>query len=68
MKKLKFVMTGVENILWKGENVGDQHFVLSHNVFPKTSNLWLLKSGLCGEELILYQTIPCFNEPEEEAI
>ena len=32
-QKLKFVMGGVENIVGKGENAGDQHFSFFHNVF-----------------------------------
>ena len=32
-EKLKFVFERVENIVGKGENAGEQHFLLSHNVF-----------------------------------
>ena len=57
----------VENSVGKGENVGEQHFLLfpqcfpklsvnQHfllfpQCFPKLSSLRLLKVGLCGEEL-----------------
>ena len=46
----------VENIVGKAENAGYQHFLL----FPPC----LQKSGLCGKELMLYQTPPNFDDLE----
>ena len=34
-QKLKFVLGGVENIVGKGENAGDQHFLLFQQFFFK---------------------------------
>ena len=46
MKKLKFVLKMEENIMGKGENVGDQHFLFFSECFQKVSFM-----GLCGKEL-----------------
>ena len=61
-EKLKFV----ENFAGKGENVGNQHFLLFQQCFQKASFSRSLKAGLCGKGLTLYQTIPTFNDPKEE--
>ena len=42
----------VENIVGKGENAGDQHFLLFPQCFQKASFSRSLKVGLCGKELI----------------
>ena len=34
-EKFKLVFQRVENIVGKGENAGNQHFLLSHNVFKR---------------------------------
>ena len=36
----------VENIVRKGENVGDQHFLLFPQCFPKLSSMRSLKVGI----------------------
>ena len=36
----------VENIVRKGENAGDQHFLLFPQCFPKPSSLVSLKNGI----------------------
>ena len=41
----------VENTVGKGENAGDQHFLLFPQCFPKPSSLGSLKVGMCGKEL-----------------
>ena len=51
-KKLKFDLERIENILGKGENAGYQHFLLFPQCFQKFSFSGLLKSGLCGKELM----------------
>ena len=40
-----FVLNGVENILGKGENAGNQHFLLFPQCFQSQ------KCGLCGKGL-----------------
>ena len=35
IEKLKFVFGGIENIEGKGENDGNQHFLLLHHVFKR---------------------------------
>ena len=44
-------MGWVENIAGKGENAGDQHFLLFPHCFQKVSFHCYLKSGLSGKEL-----------------
>ena len=58
----------IENIVGKGENAGYQHFLLvtsifsfSHNVFKMFLSQGCEKSGLCGKELNLYQTMSTFK-------
>ena len=41
----------VENTVEKGENAGNQHFLLFPQCFPRPSSLGSLKVGLCGKEL-----------------
>ena len=45
-EKLKFVLGRVENIVGKGENAGDQHFLLFSQCFQKASNTGSLKVGI----------------------
>ena len=45
-KKLKFVMGRVENIVGKGENAGDEHFLLFPQCFQKLSFPDVLKVGI----------------------
>ena len=45
-EKLKFVFERVENIVGKGENAGNQHFLLFPQCFQKASILGLLKVGI----------------------
>ena len=45
MKKMKFVLEWIENILEKGENAGFQHFLLFPQSFQNTSISGLLKVG-----------------------
>ena len=40
------VFDGVETIVGKGENAGNQHFLLFLQCFPKLSLLWSLKVGI----------------------
>ena len=42
-QKLKFALGRVENIVGKGENAGNQHFLLFPQCFQKASSLELLK-------------------------
>ena len=42
-----------ENIEGKGENAGNQQFLLSHNVFKRLLSQSRQKLGLCGKELTL---------------
>ena len=42
-KKLKFVLGRVENIIGKGENAGNQHFLLFPQCFQNASYTGLLK-------------------------
>ena len=44
-EKLKFVLGRVENIVGKGENAGDQHFLLFPQCFQKASISGSLKVG-----------------------
>ena len=45
-QKLKFLSGRVENCVGKGENAGDQHFLLFPQSFQKASSLGLLKVGI----------------------
>ena len=45
-QKLKFVLGRVENIVGKGENAGNQHFLLFAH---KVSSTGSLQSGSCGK-------------------
>ena len=45
-KKLKFVLERVENIVGKGENAGNQHFLLFPQSFQKVSYTGSLKVGI----------------------
>ena len=42
-EKLKFVFRRAENIVGKGENAGDQHFLLFPQWFQKASHTGVLK-------------------------
>ena len=44
--KLKLVLGGIENIVGKGENAGNQHFLLFPQCFQKPSLSGLLKVGI----------------------
>ena len=46
-QKLEFVLEMVENIVGKGENAGNQHFLLFSQCFQKTP----VTGSLCGKEL-----------------
>ena len=48
-KMMIFLYESVENTEGKGENAGNQHFLLFPQCFPKPSSLGLLKLGLCGK-------------------
>ena len=66
---LKFALGRVENIVGIGENAGYQHFLLFSQCFQRTSCIRSLKVRLCGKELIqlvLYHTIPNFNDRKKE--
>ena len=45
-EKLKFALGRVENIVGKGENAGNQHFLLFPQCFQKASSLGSLKVGI----------------------
>ena len=45
IQKLEFVLERVEKIVGKGENAGDQHFLLFLQCFRKDSFSSLFKSG-----------------------
>ena len=45
-RKLKFALGRVENIVGKGENAGNQHFLLFPQCFQKASSLGSLKDGI----------------------
>ena len=46
----------VQNNLVEEENASHQHFLLFLTCFQKSLSSGLLKSGLCGKELIISQT------------
>ena len=52
-KELKLVFGMKEKILGKGENAGNQHFLLSRKCFQKPTSLGggCQKLGLCGKGL-----------------
>ena len=50
-EKYKFVMGGEENIVGKGENAGNQHFLLFPQCFQRASYTRLLTVIMCGIEL-----------------
>ena len=45
-QKLEFTLGRVEDIVEKGENAGNQHFLLFQQSFQKASFLGLLKVGI----------------------
>ena len=45
-KIIQFIFDRVENIVGKGENAGDQHFLLFPQCFQKVALQWKLKAGL----------------------
>ena len=45
-KKLKFIFRRVENLVGKGENAGNQHFLLFPQRFQKLSSSLLFKVGI----------------------
>ena len=45
-EKMKFVLGRVENIVGKGENAGNQHFLLFPQCFQKASYTGSLKVGI----------------------
>ena len=45
-EKFNFVLVKVENIVGKGENAGNQHFLLFPQCFQKASSSELLKVGI----------------------
>ena len=45
-KKMISLFDTVENTVGKGENAGDQHFLLFPQCFPKPSSLGSLKVGI----------------------
>ena len=45
-QKLKFALGRVENIMWKGENAGYQHFLLFPKCFQKASSFGSLIVGI----------------------
>ena len=45
-EELKFILGRVENIVGKGENAGDQHFLLFSQCFLLVSFPWSLKVGI----------------------
>ena len=49
-EQLKFVLGRVENIVEKGENADDQHFLLFPQCFQKFLSKGRWKSGLCCKE------------------
>ena len=46
IEKLKFVLGRVENIVGKGENAGNQHFLLFPKCFEKASFSSYLQAGI----------------------
>ena len=55
-KLAKFAFGRIENIVGKGENAGDQHFLLIPQCFQRPLPEGPFKSELCGEESTLSQT------------
>ena len=53
------VFDRVENAVRKGENAGDQHFLLFPLCFPKPTKL-------LGKDLTVCHAVLTFHEPEEE--
>ena len=45
-QKLKFGLGRVENTVGKGENAGNQHFLLFPQCFQKATFSWSLKVGI----------------------
>ena len=50
-QKLKLAWERIENIVQKGENAGNQHFLLFPKCFLKTTFSGLLKLEMCDKEL-----------------
>ena len=55
----------LDNIVGKGENAGNHHFLLFPQCFLEISFLRMVKSRNCV--LTLYYTIPTFKEPWKES-
>ena len=55
-QKLEFVLEMVENIVGKGENAGNQHFLLFSQCFQKTPVMGSLKVGIVWKRVETYQT------------
>ena len=64
-QKLKFGMERIVKIVGKGENAGDQHFLLFPQCFQKALFRAVFESGLCGKGLTLYHTTTTFNDSEK---
>ena len=58
-EKLKFVLRRVENSVGKGENAGDQHFLLFPGCFHKVSSSGSLKVRICGKEFVWLVNFRC---------
>ena len=52
-EKLKFVFARVKNIVGKGENAGNQHFLVLPLCFLNVLFQGRKKLGLCGKELTI---------------
>ena len=64
-QKSKYVLGRVENIVGKGENAGNQHFLLFPCVLKRFFIQGSLKSGLCGKELTITKQLN-FKYPQEK--
>ena len=60
-KLTKFALDRLENIVGK-------HFLLFPQCLQKVILYRAMKLGICCKGLTLYNAIPCFNNPEEEAL
>ena len=58
IQKLKFVLRREENIMGKGENAGNQHFLLFPQCFQNASFSGSWKPGIVWERVKIQKNLP----------
>ena len=67
-EQLKFGLKREENIVRKMRKCWSPAFsTFSYNVFKSFFSRGVKKSGLCGKELTLYQTVWSYKDPEGDS-